>query len=128
MFKKVFSVFLTSYSESLKLEARYRAMTTRLGWATVALSCFALLFFMYATWSMFGLPLKGGSIEGLRLKLIAWVVLVIAIVPVAFYAGMFLVNGACGLILFSLGHLTWQQVIDFSIRAKYPTKWYKPIA
>ena len=42
---------------------------------------------------MFGLPLEGGPMEGLRMKLISWIALTIALVPTAFYSGMVLVYG-----------------------------------
>lgn len=126
MFKHIFSVFLTSYSESLLLEERYRNMTNRLGWVTVAIGCLALVVIMYNTWLMFGLPLEGGSIEGLRLKMISWIGLTVVFVPFAFYAGMVLVYGAFGFAMFVFGKFSWQQVIDFAWRAKYPEEWYRP--
>ena len=125
MFKQIFIVFLNSYSESHKLEERYRLLTTRMGWVTVAIGCLALIAVMYNTWLMFGLPLEGGSIEGLRLKLISWVVVTIVIVPFAFYAGMVLVYGAFGIIMLLLGKFSRQQALDFACRAKYPGDWYK---
>ena len=103
-------------------------MTTRLGLVTVAMSCLAMIVIMYHAWIMFGLPLEGGPIDGFRLKLIAWVLLIIIIVPAAFYAGMVLVYGIFGLIMLVLGKLTWQQVIDITCSAKYPKEWYRPNA
>jgi hypothetical protein len=125
MFGRIFSVFLSSLSESYKLEERYRQTTTRLGWITVAISCLGLLAIMYVTRLMFGIPLEGGPIEGMRLKLIAWIVLTIVLVPIAFYAGMVFVYGAYGSLMLILGRFTWQQAVDFACRAKYPEQWYK---
>lgn len=125
MFRQIFSIFLNSHSESYKLEERYRLTTTRLGWITVAIGCLALLPIMYKTWIMFGLPLEGGSIEGLRLKLVSWIVLTIALIPIGFYAGMVCVYGTYGFLMLILGQFTWQQTIDFGWRSKYPQQWYK---
>lgn len=125
MIKRAFSTFVNSYTESLKLQERYRLFVTRLGWLTVAISCLALLFMMFQTWSMFGLPLEGGSIDGLRLKLILWVVVMVVLAPIIFFAGMVLVNGFTGLVMYVFGKLTWTQFIAFSVRANYPASWYK---
>ena len=114
MFKNIFSIFLNSLAESHKLEKRYRLTTTQLGWLTVAISCLAFLPIMYSTWLMFGLPLEGGSIDGLRLKLILWIVLTVILVPIAFFAGMVITYGAYGLLMFGLGRFTWRQTVDFS--------------
>jgi hypothetical protein len=92
---------------------------------TVAIGCLALIVAMYNTWLMFGLPLEGGSIEGLRLKLISWIILTIPMVPIAFYIGMVLVNGFVGIIFFLLGRFTSHQALAFSWHAKYPKNWYK---
>lgn len=126
MIKRIFHTFLGSYAESLKLQERYRVLVTRLGWLTVTISCLALLFVMYYTWLMFGLPLEGGNIHGLRLKLIFWVIVSAVLVPIMFFAGMVVVNSLSGLAMYLLGKLTWAQFIEFSWRAKYPASWYKP--
>ncbi len=47
--------------------------------------------------------LEGGSIEGMRLKMLAWIVIIIVITLFVFYADMILVYGAFGLIMFVLG-------------------------
>lgn len=125
MIKRAFSIFLDSYAESLKLEERYRLLVMRLGWLTVAISCLALLIMMFQMWLMFGLPLEGGSIDGLRLKLILWVIVIVVLVPIIFFAGMVLVNGLTGLVMYLSGKLTWSQFIAFSVRANYPASWYK---
>lgn len=125
MIKRIFSTFFGSYAESLKLQKRYRLLVTWLGWVTVAISCLALLFVMYHTRLMFGLPLEGGSIEGLRLRMILWIIVVIVLVPFVFFAGMVFVNGLSGLAMCVLGKLTWAQLVDFCWRAKYPASWYK---
>lgn len=83
---------------------------------------------MYHGWLLFGLPLDGGNIEGLRLKLVSWVMLTILFVPVAFYAGMIAIYGVCGLILLVLGRLSWRQAVEFAARARYPRRWYRPNA
>lgn len=124
MFKQVVSIFLNSHAESLKLEERYRSMTTRLGWVTVAMGCAAMIPLMYFAWLMFGLPLEGGSIEGLRLNLISWIVLVVLLLPIAFYVGMVLVYGLAGLILFAFRKLTAQQALELACYARYPKAWY----
>jgi len=74
---------------------------------------------------MLGIPLEGGSMEGMRLKMLAWIILIILFAPFAFFAGMVLVNGVFGFVMFLLGKFSWQQVIDFSLRARYPDKWYR---
>lgn len=125
MIGRIFSVFLNSYAESYRLEERYRRITTRLGWITVAVSCLALITFMYYSRLMLGIPLEGGSMEGMRLKMLSWIVLIILVVPFAFFAGMVLVNGAFGFVMFMLGKFSWRQAIDFSWRARYPDKWYQ---
>lgn len=75
---------------------------------------------------MFGLPLGGGNIDGLRLKLILWVVQIAVFAPIMFGAATVVVNSLVGLAMFALGQLTWAQFVEFSWRAKYPEKWYKP--
>lgn len=125
MIKRIFSTFVSSYAESLKLQKRYRLLVTWLGWVTVAISFLALVFVMYHTWLMFGLPLEGGNIEGLRLRLFLWVIVVAVLVPIVFFAGMVFVNGLSGLAMCVLGRFTWAEFIDFSWRAKYPASWYK---
>ncbi len=126
MIKRIVATFLGSYAESLKLQEHDHVLVTRLGWLTVEISCLALLFVMYYIWLMFGLPLEGGNIDGLRLKLILWIIVIAVIVPILFFAGMVMLNGLFGLALYALGKLTWTQFIDFSWRAKYPANWYKP--
>ena len=128
MLRQIFSVFLDSYAESLKLKDKYRRLTTRLGWLTVAAGSLVLIAIMYHGWLMFGLPLEGGNIEGLRLKLVSWVLLTILFVPIAFYVGMIAIYGACCLILLALGRLSWRQAADFAARARYPRQWYRPNA
>jgi hypothetical protein len=125
MFKQIFSIFLNSLAESHKLEERYRVTTTWLGWITVAISCLALLSVMYTTWLMLGLPLEGGDIDGLRLKLVSWIAVTVVLLPVAFLAGMVMVYGAYGLLMFFLRKFTWRQAVDFGCRARYPEYWYK---
>lgn len=127
MFREVFSVFVNSHAESVKLEERYRVLTTRLGWVTVAMSCAAMIPIMYFAWLLFGLPLGGGSIEGLRLNLVSWVVLVALLLPIGFYVGMVLVYGMAGLVMFALRKLTWQQALEFACYARYPKEWYKQL-
>ena len=124
MFGKIFSVFISSYAESLRLKERYRLLTTRLGLVTVAIGCLIMLVMMYHSWLLIGLPLEGGPIEGFRLKLVAWIVLTIVLVPIAFYAGMVVVYGVFGLLMLALGKFTWQQVINIALHAKYPEEWY----
>ena len=126
MIKRILSTFINSYAESLKLQERYRLLVTRLGWVTVAISCLALVFVMYHTRLMFGLPLEGGSLEGLRLRMILWIVVVVVLVPFVFFAGMVFMNGLLGLAMFALGRLTWAEFAAFSWHAKYPASWYKP--
>ena len=125
MIGRIFSVFLNFYAEAAKLEQRYRRITTGLGWITVALACLVLIVFMYYSRLILGLPLEAGSLEGLRLKLIAWVILVILSLPYAFFVGMVLVYGAFGQVMFMLGKFSWRQAIDFSWRARYPEHWYR---
>ena len=85
-----------------------------------------MVFAMYHAWLMFGLPLEGGNIEGLRLRLISWVIVIVVLVPVVFLLGMVLMNGLFGLVMFTLGRLTWAEFAAFSWRAEYPASWYKP--
>lgn len=125
MYGRIFSVFLNSLSESYKLEKRYRLTTTLLGWITVVISCLGVLAIMYVTRLMLGIPLEGGPIEGMRLKLIAWIVLIIVLVPIVFYAGTVLVYGVYGSSMLIVGRFTWQQAVDFAWSAKYPEHWYK---
>ncbi len=125
MFKNIFSAFLNSFSESQKLEKRYQQLVTRIGWITVAISCLALIGVMYISRLMFGLPVEGGSLEGLRLNLISWVIFLIIVIPIIFYVGMVLVYGAFGIVMFLLGKISWSQVIDCACYGKYPNKWYK---
>lgn len=124
MIKRIVSTFVNSYAESLKLQEPYRLFVRRLGWLTVAISCLALVFVMYQVWLIFGLPLEGGNIDGLRLKLVLWVIVIALLVPIVFFAGMILVNGLFGLAMYALGKLTWSELIAFSWRAKYPADWY----
>ena len=126
MIKRIFSTLLGSYAESLKLQERYRLLVTRLGWVTVAISCLALVFVMYHTRLMFGLPLEGGSLEGLRLRMVLWIVVVVVLVPFVFFAGMVFMNGLFGLLMFTLGRMTWAEFAAFSWRAEYPASWYEP--
>lgn len=100
-------------------------LTTRLGLVTVVISCLAMIPVMYFSWLMFGLPLEGGSIEGLRLNLISWIVLVVLLVPLAFYVGMVLVYGVAGLIMYVFRKLTLQQALEFGCYARYPKSWYR---
>lgn len=125
MIGQIFSVFLNSYAESARLKKRFRLITTRLGWITVAASVLALMPAMYYSFLLFGLPIEGGSIEGLRLQLIAWVVFIIMIIPAAFYLGMVLVYGAFALMMFVAGRFTREQAADFALRSKYPQTWYR---
>jgi len=125
MIGRIFRVFLNSYAESAKLEERYCRLTTRLGWVTVAVAVLALLPAMYYSRLMLGMPMEGGPIEGMRLKMLAWIVFIIVATPFAFYAGMILVYGAFGLVMFVLGRFSWGQALDFCLRAKYPVKWYR---
>lgn len=125
MFKQVFAVFLNSFAEAQKLEQRYQRLTSRLGWVTVATGCLGLIWIMYKMWLFFGLPLEGGSIEGLRSKLVSWVFLTCLMVPIAFYTGMILVYGAFGAVMFAVGRFTWHEAVGFACQAKYPDRWYR---
>jgi hypothetical protein len=127
MIREIFSLFLASYAESYRLRELYRVLTSRLGYLTIALSCLAMIVIMYNGWQMLGLPLGGGSLEGLRLRLVAWIGLSVMLVPFVFYAGMVLVYGVFGLILYALGKLTRQQAFALALRAKYPREWYLPV-
>ena len=125
MFGRIFTVFLNSRAEAEKLQPRYHAITTRLGWLTVALGCFSLILIMYQTWLFFGFPLRGGPIDGMRLKLILWVAVMIAIIPVTFYLAMVVIYGLYGLLQLALGRFTWQEAVDFGVSTQYPAHWYK---
>ena len=124
MLRQIASIFLDSYTESCKLTELYRILTTRLGYLSIAIGCLAMIALMYNGWLMLGLPLRGGSIEGLRLQLIAWIVLSVLLLPLVLYAAMVLVYGICGLILLALGKLTRRQALDLAARARYPRHWY----
>ena len=80
---------------------------------------------MYGIWLLFGLPLEGGSIEGLRLKLIAAIVLTILVIPISFFVAMIFVYGAYGFFMVLLGRFTMLQAVHFACYAKYPEHWYK---
>lgn len=125
MLRKIASIFLASYSESCKLKELYRILTSRLGYLSIAIGCLAMIVLMYNSWLMFGLPLRGGSIEGLRLQLIAWIALTAVLLPLVLYAAMVLVYGIFGLVLLALGKLSRQQAIDLAVRANYPRDWYR---
>ena len=126
MLRQIFSVFFDSFAESYKLKELYRILVSRLGYLSIAIGCLAMIVLMYNSWLMFGLPLRGGSIEGLRLQLIAWIGLTVLLLPLVLYAAMVLVYGIFGLILLGLGKLTPRQAFDLAARTRYPRQWYPP--
>ena len=76
MLRQIFTVFFDSFAESYKLKELYRILTSRLGYLCIAIGCLAMIVLMYNSWLMFGLPLRGGSIEGLGLVVLIVAVLV----------------------------------------------------
>ena len=78
------------------------------------------------TWSRsaLGLPLEGGSLDGLTLQFLAWATLILAGLIVALYLGIILIASVVASVLFAARSLSWKEAVDYTLRSKYPKRWY----
>lgn len=119
--------WLTEFSHAHRRYRRLRGATrhlyTALAWLMVIAGCVLCVAGMYATRRAFGLPLEAGSLEGIRLQFLGWVVITVLSVPPLFYVGMMLVGGLFALVMLLAGRFTGAQAWAFTRFAQPPDHW-----
>ena len=121
----MFSNILKKASQNQKLQRKYQLLNS--GVVIVGVILAVPVWFGLARWSRLalGLPLGSGSLEGIYLPFLAWVVFLIVITVVVWLAGVILVAAFSTLILIPLGRMRPSEASKYIFRSVYPRSWYK---
>ena len=110
---------------SRQLRRQYHLLSSGLSWTGVLIWAALVVAFMYQTRSALGLPMNAGPLEGLRIKLFAWIGLVLIAIPLIFYCCVVLVRGTFGLMMVLTGQFTLQEAKGYAFYSKYPEHWFQ---
>lgn len=121
----MFSNVLKKASQNQKLQRKYQLLNS--GVVIVGVILAVPVWFGLARWSRLalGLPLGSGSLEGINLQFLAWIVFLVVITIVIWLVGIILVAALSTLILIPLGRMRPSEAPKYVLRSVYPRSWYK---
>ncbi len=127
-YSSVFSDVLKKAFLNDKLQRKYQLLNSGVVVAGVLLAFPVWL--GLAKWSRLalGLPLGSGSLDGMYLPFLAWVVFFLFITVFVWLLGIILVAGCSTLILILLGEMQLSEALNYVFRSEYPRSWYKSAA
>lgn len=105
------------------LQKKYRWIPIALNLLTILTSCVITLLVMYKSRSALGLPMDRGSLEGIRLKFITWLIICLFSIPMAFYLSRAFLYRAFGLLMVFVGKFTSSEANNFALHDSYPSAW-----
>jgi len=73
--------------------------------------------------SALGLPMGNASLEGIRLKFLAWLTICLFSIPLAFYLSRVFLYGALALLMVSARKFTSDEAKQFALYGSYPSAW-----
>jgi hypothetical protein len=114
------------YGPPTVLRRRYSRLLGALTGAAMVLWLFLVAAFFYGSRVMLGLPLEAGSLEGLGLKFVTWIVVILAATPILLICSLRLVRGIFSLLMIAAGKFTFAQARAFARSATPPERWLQP--
>lgn len=106
------------------LKNKYRRLATALGWLTVIAALVIVVIVMAKTRTALGLPPGRASLDGIRLKFLAWLTIILVSIPLSFYLARVLLHGAFGLLMMAAGRFTANEARSFAFQGGYPDAWF----
>jgi hypothetical protein len=124
----VFSNVLKKASQNHKLQRKYQLLNS--GVVVVGVLLAFPVWIGLAKWSRLalGIPLDSGSLDGMYLPFLAWIVFFLFITVFVWLIGIILVAAFSTLILIPLGRMKPSEAPEYIFRSVYPRSWYKSAA
>jgi hypothetical protein len=121
-----FGRLLRSFRDMKRLTTFYRGLSTAVAWIGISLGLVALVWYIPYSMQAFGLPLEGGSLEGIRIQFLCWVTQLMLASALLIYGGAMLTAGILVVFLLALGKVDRRQALAYVLYAEYPRSWFRP--
>jgi hypothetical protein len=115
----IFKAYNKIRADAARLTPFHRRLTNAVGALGCLVGLAALIPYIYLSREAFGIPLAGGSLEGIRLRFILWGGSLLIAIAVLFYLGCVLVAGS----MLALGKMTPREAVAYMFLSKYPAHW-----
>jgi hypothetical protein len=119
----IFEAYDKIRADAARLTPFHRRLTNAVGALGCLLGLAALIPYIYLSREAFGIPLAGGSLEGIRLRFILWGGSLLIAIAVLFYLGCVLVAGSLAGSMLALGKMTFREAVAYMFLSKYPAHW-----
>ena len=110
------------------LKKGHRLTSVALSALTILTGLAIALLVMAKSRAALGLPMDKGSLEGIRVKFLAWLLICLLSLPLAFYLARAFLYGAFGLFMVSVGRFTLSEAKQFALFASDPSASLEPDA
>jgi hypothetical protein len=112
-----------SWKNTGRLQPRFYALTSIVGLIGVGAGCALMVVAARFLESTLGIAPKAAL--GDQANGVAWLVLFLASIPIAIYAGVVAVAGALGAVMVLLGKCTPGEAVRYALLSKYPRYWLR---
>lgn len=123
MYRRLLAYLAQARLDGKNLKPWYRVLSVIIGITYIVAGCALVIYIMLQTMQAFGLPLEGGSLEGIRLQFIAWLLTTVITIPLAFYISMVGIGTLFSAFMLLIGNITIEQAKHFTLYGKYPRQW-----
>jgi len=124
MIDKLKRYIAQSKRDSKKLQRKYRVFSLVFGFVNVIVGCTLVTYIMYLSRLYLGLPMGQGSLEGIRILFLTWILITITTIPIVFYLTMVVLGGSFGLVMVVMGKFTLKQAKQYALYGKFPQFWF----
>jgi len=111
-----------------KLQVKYRLLTSAM--VLVGGAAAFPIWMKLASWSRLalGLPLGEGTLDGIRLQFLVWILVILAGIVVVLYAGVLLASTATMLVLVLSGAVSSREAFEYVVYSEFPDRWFQAAA
>jgi hypothetical protein len=111
-------------SKYYKLKPAYKIVSTVVVLLGGSLGLFFWTFFAGELRTVLGIPLEGGSLDGIMGPFLIWVLGVLIAIPLALIPCFVFAALIVGILFWVIRRISFREALDFALVGKYPASWF----
>ena len=116
--------FWVRASDYYKLKPAYKIVSTMVVLLGGSIGLFFWTVFAGELRTVLGLPMEGGSLEGIMGPFLIWVLGVLIAIPLALIPCVVFAALIVGILFWVIRRISFREALDFALVGKYPASWF----